>query len=226
MHPPLFARLLGGLLLGLALLAPARAADELKVAEGDHIARSFRFDSGETLAELRLHYRTVGRPQRDAQGRVTNAVLVMHGTGGSGAQFIRPEFSGELFKAGGVLDAGRYYIVLPDAIGHGGSSKPSDGLRAGFPRYGYEDMVRAQHLLLSEGLKIDHLRLVWAPRWAACRPGCGARATLTSWMRCSRWPACPRRSRAATASGAASSSTRSARTRPGRAATTSSSRPA
>lgn len=149
-------------ILSLALLfcAGLGAASAQTVTEGDHIARNFRFASGETLPALRLHYRTIGTPQRDAQGRVSNAVLVLHGTGGTGAQFIRPEFSGELFKAGGLLDASRYFIVLPDGIGHGQSSKPSDGLRAGFPRYGYEDMVRAQHLLLTEGLKVDHLRLL------------------------------------------------------------------
>jgi len=146
-------------LLLAALLGQACAAPT-DVVEGTHTARNFRFSSGETLPELRLHYRTVGTPQRDAQGRIRNAVLVMHGTGGTGGQFIRPEFSGELFRPGGVLDASQYFIVLPDAIGHGHSSKPSDGLRAGFPRYGYEDMVRAQHLLLTEGLKIEHLRLV------------------------------------------------------------------
>ena len=146
-------------LLVAAWLGAVQAAPT-DVIEGHHIARNFRFASGASLAELRLHYRTVGTPQRDAQGRVTNAVLVLHGTGGSGAQFIRPEFSGELFKPGGVLDARRYFIVLPDGIGHGQSSKPSDGLRASFPRYGYEDMVRAHHLLLTEGLKVDHLRLL------------------------------------------------------------------
>ena len=141
-------------------LVPAHAAEELAPAEGDFIVRNFRFDSGQVLPELKLHYRTVGTPERDAEGHVRNAVLVLHGTGGTGAQFVRPEFSGELFRAGGVLDARRYFIVLPDGIGHGGSSKPSDGLRGKFPTYGYEDMVRAQHRLLTEGLKVDHLRLV------------------------------------------------------------------
>lgn len=143
--------------------APSAAVTEaadIAVVEGDHVASNFRFASGETLAELRLHYRTFGRPQRDARGRVGNAVLILHGTGGTGAQFVGPDFSSELFRPGGVLDASRYYIVLPDGIGHGQSSKPSDGLRAAFPCYGYEDMVRAQHLLLTEGLAVDHLRLV------------------------------------------------------------------
>ncbi|HEV8692097.1 MAG TPA: alpha/beta fold hydrolase [Ideonella sp.] len=141
-------------------LARAVAADHPPPTEGDYTARNFRFASGEVLPELRLHYRTLGTPQRDAQGQVRNAVLILHGTGGTGGQFIRPEFAGELFGAGGLLDASRYYLILPDGIGHGRSSKPSDGLRAGFPRYGYEDMVRAQYLLLTEGLGVNHLRLL------------------------------------------------------------------
>jgi homoserine O-acetyltransferase len=149
-------------LAGLALLAPlvAGAADYPAPTEGDFTIRDFRFTSGETLPELRLHYRTLGRPQRDAAGRVANAVLILHGTGGSGTQFLRPEFAGELFRAGGVLDATRYYLILPDGIGHGGSSKPSDGLRARFPHYGYRDMVEAQYRLVTEGLHVNHLRLV------------------------------------------------------------------
>jgi homoserine O-acetyltransferase len=131
-----------------------------QVTEGDFIARDFRFASGETLAELRLHYRTLGSPRRDANGRVTNAVLIMHGTTGSGAQFIRREFAGELFGPGQLLDATRFFIVLPDGIGHGKSGKPSDGLHARFPRYNYADMVGAQHQLLTEGLGVNHLRLV------------------------------------------------------------------
>lgn len=128
--------------------------------EGDFTLRNFRFNSGEVLPELRLHYRTLGQPVRDAQGVVQNAVLVMHGTGGSGASFLRREFAGELFVTGGVLDAARYFIILPDGIGHGGSSKPSDGLRSRFPRYRYLDMVEAQYRLVTEGLNVNHLRLV------------------------------------------------------------------
>jgi homoserine O-acetyltransferase len=136
-------------------------AGELPPAgEGDFVIRDFRFASGETLPELRLHYRSFGRIHRDAKGHVDNAVLVMHGTGGSGASLIRPEFAGELFGAGGLLDAARYFILLPDGIGHGKSSKPSDGLRANFPHYGYGDMVTAEYRLVAEGLHIDHLRLV------------------------------------------------------------------
>jgi len=128
--------------------------------EGDAILRDFRFRSGETLAELRIHYRTYGTPRRDAAGVVRNAVLITHGTTGSGAQFVRPDFAGQLFGPGQPLDAAKTFIVLPDGIGHGKSSKPSDGLHARFPRYGYRDMVEAQRRLLVETLGVDHLRLV------------------------------------------------------------------
>ncbi len=124
------------------------------------MTRNFGFASGESLPELRIHYRVIGQPQRDAQGIVRNAVLILHGTGGSGANFIRPEFAGELFGAGQPLDAARTFIVIPDGIGHGKSSKPSDGLHARFPAYGYDDMVKAQYLLLTQGLAVNHLRLV------------------------------------------------------------------
>jgi len=150
-------------LLGLSLtlaFAAVAAAQYPTPAEADFVISNFRFTSGETLPQLRLHYRTLGKPEKDAQGIVRNAVLVLHGTGGTGAQFIRQEFAGELFRPGGLLDASRYFIVLPDGIGHGGSSKPSDGLRAAFPRYGYLDMIEAQYRLLTEGLGVTHLRLV------------------------------------------------------------------
>jgi homoserine O-acetyltransferase len=153
------SKLLAALLLS-AFAFTANAADYPAPAEGDFVIRNFRFQSGESLPALNIHYRTVGTPQRDAHGRVTNAVLVTHGTGGTGAQFIRPEFAGELFRPGGVLDASRYYIILTDGIGMGGSSKPSDGLHARFPHYGYRDMVDAQYKLLTEGLGVNHLRLV------------------------------------------------------------------
>ncbi len=128
--------------------------------EADYTIRDFKFTSGEILPELRLHYRTLGKPEKDAQGKTTNAVLIMHGTTGSGAQFIRPEFAGELFGKDQPLDATKFFIVLPDGIGHGKSSKPSDGMHAQFPRYGYLDMVDAQYRLLSEGLGVNHARLV------------------------------------------------------------------
>ncbi len=147
------------LLFAFAFARPS-AAQVPTPTDGDFVVKGFKFASGEVLPELRLHYRTLGKPERDAQGVVRNAVLILHGTTGSGAQFLRPEFAGELFVRGGLLDAERYYLVLPDAIGHGKSSKPSDGLKAHFPRYGYVDMVEAQHRLLTEGLGVNHLRLV------------------------------------------------------------------
>ena len=122
---------LGVLTATLGIAAPA--SPNLDVQEGDYISRNFRFGSGETLPELRLHYSTLGHPRRDANGHVTNAVLILHGTGGSGKQFLRPQFAGVLFAPGGLLDPARYYIILPDGIGHGKSSKPSDGMHASFP---------------------------------------------------------------------------------------------
>jgi len=126
---------------------------------GDFVIRDFRFGSGEVLPELRLHYLTFGSPRRDDNGRVRNAVLILHGTTGNSSNFLRPEFAGELFGKGQLLDATQYYLILPDNIGHGQSSKPSDGLRGRFPHYGYDDMVEAQYRLLTEGLKLNHLRL-------------------------------------------------------------------
>ncbi len=137
-----------------------RAADYPQPNEGDFVLRDFKFTSGEKLPELRLHYRTLGQAEKDAKGRIRNAVLIMHGTTGSGAQFIRPEFAGELFGAGQPLDAAKFFIVLPDDIGHGKSSKPSDGLHAKFPNYGYRDMVEAEYRLLTEGLSVGHARLI------------------------------------------------------------------
>jgi homoserine O-acetyltransferase len=146
--------------LPFAVARAASVAEYPTPVQGDFLIKNFKFTSGEVLPELRLHYRTVGKPERDARGTVRNAVLIMHGTGGTGNQFLRADFAGELFGAGGLLDATRYYIVLPDGIGHGQSSRPADGLRARFPRYGYADMVEAQYRLLTEGLGVNHLRLV------------------------------------------------------------------
>jgi homoserine O-acetyltransferase len=127
---------------------------------GDFVVRDFRFASGETLPELNLHYVTVGQPQRDARGVVRNAVLILHGTGGTGRQFLSKNFAGVLFGPDQLLDARSHYIILPDGIGHGQSSRPSDGLRAKFPRYTYADMVTAQYRLVTEALKVNRLRLV------------------------------------------------------------------
>ena len=144
----------------LVATGPLCAADYPPPTEGDYSIRDFKFASGESLPELRIHYRTLGTAQKDAQGKTANAVLITHGTTGSGAQFIRPEFAGELFGKDQPLDATKFFIVLPDGIGHGKSSKPSDGLHAKFPRYGYIDMVEAQYRLLSDGLAVNHARLV------------------------------------------------------------------
>jgi len=151
------------LLAVLALLAATPAAAQAdwasRLTEGDVTLPNFHFRSGETLPALRLHYATLGTPHRDARGRIDNAVMVLHGTGGSGRQFIQPQFAGELYGPGQPLDVTRYYIILPDGIGHGRSSKPSDGLRMRFPHYDYDDMVEAQRMLL-ERLGVTRLRLL------------------------------------------------------------------
>ncbi len=144
-----------GCLLLLFVLSTAALA-----VEGDYVIRNFQLENHETLPELRLHYTTLGKPQRDASGVVRNAVLALHGTGGTGQQFLSENFTGELWGSGQLLDAQRYFIILPDNIGHGKSSKPSDGLRARFPHYCYHGMVVAQHRLLTEHLGVNHLRLV------------------------------------------------------------------
>jgi homoserine O-acetyltransferase/O-succinyltransferase len=148
------------LVITAAELRAQQATPALAPQEGDYIAHDFHFKSGETLPELRLHYTTLGKPVRDAKGRVTNAVLILHGTGGSGRNFLVSQFAGVLFETGQLLDASRYFIILPDNIGHGKSSKPSDGLHAHFPQYEYDDMVLAQHELLEKGLGVNHLRLL------------------------------------------------------------------
>jgi homoserine O-acetyltransferase/O-succinyltransferase len=153
-------RHLASVLILLTGAATAFGAEPLKPREGDVVLRDFVFESGERLAELRMHYRVLGTPRRDAQGRVNNAVLIMHGTTGSGEQFLQPSFAGPLYGPGQPLDLGKYFIVLRDAIGHGESSKPSDGLRAKFPRYGYRDIVTADYRMLTEGLGVNHLKLV------------------------------------------------------------------
>ena len=151
--------LLASFYLGVGAASHA-AAPELRPLEGDYVIHDFHFASGETLPELRMHYTYLGKAKKDAQGRVTNAVLVMHGTGGSGRSLINERFSAVLFQKGQLLDAEKYFIILPDGIGHGKSSKPSDALRMHFPQYSYQDMVLAQYLLLTKGLDVNHLRLV------------------------------------------------------------------
>jgi homoserine O-acetyltransferase len=149
---------LAGLAAAVLGLSAAQAAPE---PQGhDFTIRDFHFRSGETLPELRLHYWTLGQPHRNSGGQVDNAVLILHGTGGSGRQFMAPQFADVLFKAGGLLDPATHFVILPDDIGHGGSSKPSDGLRARFPHYDYADMVEAEHALVTQGLGVQRLRLV------------------------------------------------------------------
>ena len=140
---------------------PRPAAKAVRpVTEGDFAIHDFRFGTGETLPALRMHYRTLGSPHRDATGAIDNAVMILHGTGGDGAQFLQPQFADELYGPGQPLDTARYWIILPDNIGHGRSSKPSDGPRMRFPRYDYADMVEAQRRLLTEGLGVRRLRLI------------------------------------------------------------------
>lgn len=150
--------LCGFLIFSLALQAQQSPAPTPN--EGDFVLHDFHFKSGETLPELRMHYYTFGKAEKDASGKTTNAVLILHGTGGSGRQFLLPMFASVLYGPGQLLDITRYFIILPDNIGHGKSSKPSDGLHAHFPQYDYDDMVRAQHDLLEQGLGVNHLRLV------------------------------------------------------------------
>lgn len=145
-------------------------------AEADFVVKNFHFRSGEVLPEVRIHYATIGKLTRTEHG--TNAVLVLHGTGGSLQQFLSDRFASVLFKAGGVLDASRYFIVIPDNVGHGKSSKPSDGLRSKFPHYGYDDMVELQHRLVFDGLGIDHLHLVMGTSMGG----------MQTWMWGERWP--------------------------------------
>src|SRR4029079_19110725 len=135
----------------------ARAQTAPLTLEGDFVTHDFKFRSGEMLPDLRLHYTTLGQPLRDRHGDVTNAVVILHGTGGDGHQFLRPQFAGVLFAPGSVLDPAKYFIILPDGVGHGKSSKPSDGLHADFPHYDYDDMVAATYALVTVGLKVKHL---------------------------------------------------------------------
>ncbi|MDP9122068.1 MAG: alpha/beta fold hydrolase, partial [Acidobacteriota bacterium] len=139
---------------------PAPPSLQPAPVEGSCVLHDFRFASGEALPELRLHYTTLGSPARNQAGVVENAVLILHGTSGSGQAFLAEPFAGQLFRPGQLLDAAHHYLILPDGIGHGKSSRPSDGLHMRFPKYTYDDMVRAQHALLTECLGVDHLRLV------------------------------------------------------------------
>lgn len=168
--------------LALAPAAPAagQAPDyAARLRDGDVVLKDFRFADGERLPELRIHYATLGTPHRGADGEIDNAVMVLHGTGGSGRQFLAPQFANELYGPGQPLDIARYFVILPDGIGHGRSSKPSDGLRMRFPKYDYADMVEAQRRMLEEGLAVHRLRLLMGTSmgcmhgfvWAEAHPG-------------------------------------------------------
>src|SRR5260221_5435303 len=156
----LLFRLLSAIFLMFAAHATSFAQTFPTSVPGDFVIKDFKFESGEILPELKLHYVTLGRPSKDKNGVVTNAVLILHGTGGSHAQFLGKGFAGILFGKGQLLDAEKYFVVIPDNIGHGASSKPSDGLHARFPHYDYHDMVIAQYRLLTEKLGVNHMRLV------------------------------------------------------------------
>lgn len=153
------------------LSVSASAADYPAPKEGDWIAKDFKFHTGEVMPELRLHYTTVGDPSGQP-------VVVLHGSGGSAASMLTPAFAGEMFGPGQPLDASKYYLILPDAVGHGKSSKPSDGLRTKFPQYNYEDMVEAQYRLVREGLGIGHVRLVIG----------NSMGGMNTWLWASRYP--------------------------------------
>ena len=151
------------LIASLALLTAIPALAQAEVApptEDDAVFADFTFANGERLPKLKIHYTTLGTPARDSKGNVTNAVMILHGTGGTGHQFFQPQFAGELFGSGQVLDTSKYFIILPDNIGHGKSTKPSDGLRMAFPKYDYADMISAQHRLVTEKLGVKKLKLI------------------------------------------------------------------
>ena len=148
------------LLLVIFVACPAAATDwRAQAEEQDVVLRDFQFGTGETM-DVKLHVTTLGTAHRDAAGRIDNAVMVLHGTGGSGAQFFRSQFADELYGSGQPFDLAKTYVILPDNLGHGGSSKPSDGMRMAFPRYDYDDMIKAQKRMLEEGLGVHSLRLI------------------------------------------------------------------
>ncbi len=146
-------------ILGI-VLGSGQQPTQWPVQDGTYVAKDFNFESGERLAELKLHYLTLGKPHYNEDGHTDNAILLLHGTGGSAHSLLNPVFSDVLFGPGQLLDITKYFIILPDDIGHGESSKPSDGLRMSFPQYDYNDMVAAQHTMLLNGLHVDHLRLI------------------------------------------------------------------
>jgi homoserine O-acetyltransferase len=157
--------LLAAVLIGMAMPAFAQEGGKVDTnwpgyREGDYVIKDYKFASGETLPELKLHYRTIGTAKKNANGEIVNGVLLLQGNTGTGANWFRPTLADELFKPGQPLDTAKYFIIMPDALGRGGSSKPSDGLKGQFPHYRYHDMIDATHLLVTDGLKVAHLRLV------------------------------------------------------------------
>lgn len=163
--------------LATGVIAPAAAATYPGQHEADFVARDFAFSSGEKL-DVRLHYVTLGAPRRDARGGIVNAVLLLHGTSATSQQWLSPTTAPQLFEPGQPLDPARYFVIIPDGLGRGGSSKPSDGLRGRFPHYGYRDVVEAQHLLVTAGLGVDHLRAVVGTSMGG----------MHAWMWAERWP--------------------------------------
>jgi homoserine O-acetyltransferase len=158
------SRWLGQILFALVTILTfagvSAQAQQPETKSGDFVIHNFKFKSGETMPELKLHYATIGQPTHDAHGRVNNAVMILHSTGDSGRQFLVPRYAGVLFGPGQLLDGNRYFIILPDSIGAGGSSKPSDGLHMKFPKYNFDDMVASEYRLATEGLGVNHLRLL------------------------------------------------------------------
>lgn len=166
--------------LVFALVSPARGLAQAMPADtASFVMRDFRFSGGETLPEVRIHYRTLGHPRIRPGGQTRNAVMILHGTGGSGQGFLNPAYAGELFGPGQPLDTALFYIIIPDNLGHGRSTRPSEGLHGRFPHYTYDDMIAAQHRLLTEGLRVNHLALIMGTSM-----GC-----MHSWMWLERWPA-------------------------------------
>ncbi len=185
----LLTAILAATLAAILAVGASQAAEAPQ--QGDYIAHDFRFHDGQVINELRLHYTTLG-------AKTGEPVLVLHGTAGTGAGMLGPDSGGQLFGPGQPLDAAKYYIVLPDSIGVGGSAKPSDGMRAEFPAYDYDDMVAAQYRLVTEGLGIRHLRLIIGNSMGGMQTCCGASSTPTRWTRWRRWPRSRPRCRAAT----------------------------
>ena len=176
---PVRALAIVALLLGTVSAAAAAETKWPNYQEADFVIKDYVFKSGESLPEVKIHYRSLGTPKRDAAGNVVNAVLLLQGNTGTSANWLRPSLADELFGAGQPLDAAQYFVIMPDALGRGGSSKPSEGLRAKFPHYRYHDMVDLQHRLIAEGLGIKRLRLVLGSSLVACRPSSGPRPTPT-----------------------------------------------